>query len=130
MSNQEHIVSPTWQSVFINLIIDATEKWRQGDYRGSYDSMNALLSWMPQACFDECKGEFEKLEKEYAKVTIRYHANHAEAHRLAKKASDYYLHNHLLKLFALCRGSLEAHGWISKEGGFPGLDPNAESTKF
>jgi hypothetical protein len=112
--SQEKIIYGTWTSVFINLIIDATEKWRFGNYLGAYDTMKVLLAWMPEICVKECQPIYKTFEDNYIKnCTIE---EYGYSNRATKTANS-YLHKNLLSLFTTVRTSLEKNGYLGKDSG-------------
>jgi hypothetical protein len=124
--SQNNNPTVTWQSVFINNILDATEKYRVGEYFGSWDSMKALLAWMPEECYQECNPIFDKFEKDFKKSCTVIAYGYVTCYNRAQKTAASYLHLNLLELFRVARSSLEKNGWISKDFNIQPRNPNAK----
>ena len=127
MERENNIPGPTWQSVWINLIIRATEEWRNGLYISSWKTTLQLYAWLPKECKEDVKDKIEKIRNTV--LDIQYNATVPYSSlRIVERERNLqrYLAGPLLDVHAAIEQSLETRGWISKAAG---VSPQVKHTK-
>ena len=114
--NESNFPSGTWQSIWINLIIKATEEWRSWEMHKSLLTTRQLYAWLPKECKKECKPLLDKLLADYEKVSV-YGVDYITRQMRLHRKTEKFLYHRLLELHTKIQESLETHGWICKPVG-------------
>lgn len=106
----------TWESIWINLILRATEEWRSGDVIGSYFTTIELFTWLPLECKKDVEAMMNEIKEGYLNVKGKGVTLDFARLNLVKERKR-FLGVRLIKLQSAIQSSLETHGWISKPVG-------------
>ena len=127
----EHLPSRPWQSIWTQLIMEANALWVQGHYDESWSCLVILSPSLPIQCQAETNEDYAKVKEQLKMVGSKiaaYSFYQKSIYRTRTRNS--ILDPAIPEVIRLVESSLERNGWISKETGYGGINPNKETKEF
>jgi hypothetical protein len=125
-TNNNQNPSGIWQTVWGTLFSQFNEQMLNNEYLRAWKTIQLLKSQIPPECEKDIEQDYQKLKALIKKPTNTYTV--LQAMRDKKRQLEEEAPTALLELISNIRKSLYDRKWITKETGFPGIDPNKAST--
>ena len=133
MSSKEsqHEEKHLWESQLVKLSDEVHARWLAKDYLGAWEAYRLYYSSCPGVTKQELLKLYEETESKIRniyKTTTGYSLN--DATRQVEYCLRTLLKDGMLKLNSDTTASLERHGYLRRDTGYSGIDPNKEADEI
>jgi hypothetical protein len=116
-NNENHIVTPTYQSILINTISTVIERMNNTDPFGAWLALRNLYRWLPKECKDEVKPKYDEIAQQLANInkTSQYLDMYTTRSTRHTKQKQFLLQANEILSESISE-SMRLHNWLDRDG--------------